>query len=59
MVKSIGLDENEWLIGNAMQTIQYKANGEASDWMLGELGIYAVSAEIGGETPETSTFFIE
>ena len=53
MVKSIGLDENEWLIGNAMQTIQYKANGEASDWMLGELGIYAVSAELGGETAET------
>ena len=59
MIKSIGLNTNEWLIGNAMQTIQYKANGEASDWMLGELGIYAVSAELGGATPETQTFFIE
>jgi len=41
-----------------MQTISYKANGEASDWMLSELGIYAVSVELGGDTIATSKFFI-
>lgn len=45
--------------GNAMQTINYRANGEASDWMLGELGIYAVSVELGGLTKSTRSFFIE
>ena len=45
--------------GNAMQTIKYRANGEASDWMLAELGIYAVSVELGGNTVENSAFFIE
>ena len=35
------------------------ANGEASDWMLGERGIYAASVELGGEVPETKTWFIE
>ena len=33
--------------GNAVDTIGYTANGEASDWMLGERGIYAISPEIG------------
>ena len=32
--------------GNGATTVQYKANGEASDWMLGERGIYAISPEI-------------
>ena len=27
--------------------------------MLGELGIYAVSIELGGDTPATSAFFIK
>ena len=33
--------------GNGAITIGYTANGEASDWMLGERGIYAISPEIG------------
>ena len=35
------------LKGNGQQTIKYDANGEASDWMLGEYGIPALSPEIG------------
>lgn len=31
--RSIGLDKS-YLIGNAAQTIGYRANGEASDYML-------------------------
>lgn len=30
-----------------METVRYVANGEASDWMLHELGIIAMSIEIG------------
>ena len=33
--------------GNGATTIGYTANGEASDWMLHELGIYALSPELG------------
>ena len=33
--------------GNGAITIGYTANGEASDWMLGVRGIYAISPEIG------------
>ena len=47
------------LVGNAISTILYTANGESSDWMLGELGIYAVSVELGGETQASRTWFIE
>lgn len=30
-----------------METVNYVANGEASDWMLNELNIIAMSIEIG------------
>lgn len=33
--------------GNGRQTILYDANGEASDWMLGQCGIVALSPELG------------
>ena len=36
-----------YIIGNGAITIGYTANGEASDWMLNELGIYAMSPELG------------
>ena len=55
--KSIGLS-SDWKIGNAMQTIEYRANGDASDWMLGELGIFALSVELGGVTTGSRSFFI-
>jgi hypothetical protein len=43
--------------GNGMETISYSANGEASDWMLGEKKILAFSPELGIKTPESETFY--
>ena len=47
-----------YLAGNGMQTIGYNANGEASDWMLHELGILAMSPELGIDDRRTEDFFI-
>lgn len=33
--------------GNAMQAIDYMANGEASDYLLGKYGIISLSPELG------------
>ena len=33
-----------------MQTIEYQANGETSDWMLHERGIIAMSPELGSDS---------
>lgn len=44
--------------GNGHVTIGYTANGEASDWMLHELGIYAMSPELGLEMKQAENFFI-
>lgn len=38
---------SKFAFGNAMETVNYVANGEASDWMLNELNIIAMSIEIG------------
>ena len=46
------------LQGNGAQTILYSANGEASDFMLANYGIYAVSHELGTSDHRTNTFFI-
>lgn len=35
------------LAGNGAQSIQYTANGEASDYMLAAHGIFAMSPELG------------
>lgn len=45
--------------GNAIQTINYLANGEASDWMLGKHGIISFSPELGGGSgnPATDNFY--
>lgn len=43
--------------GNGMQTISYSANGEASDWMLGEKKILAFSPELGLKTQDSETFY--
>ena len=45
--------------GNAYSTLGYTANGEASDWMLAERGIYALSPELGTNSPDSDHFFIE
>lgn len=44
-------------IGNGMKTIKYKANGDASDWMLGVLGIVSFSPEIGTNDTMTEVFY--
>mgnify|MGYP001626604387 CR=1 FL=1 len=56
--KKIGL-ASDIKVGSAMQTIKYPSNGDASDWMFAEKGIYAISAELGGATEKTANFFIE
>ena len=47
-----------YTIGNGATTIGYTANGEASDWMLGERGVYALSPELGTHSHKSETFFI-
>lgn len=49
---------NGYIEGNGHQTIGYTANGEASDWMLHELGIFALSPELGINNSKTDDFFI-
>ena len=36
-----------YIEGNGHTTIGYTANGEASDWMLHEMGVFAMSPELG------------
>ena len=42
-----------YIEGNGATSIGYTANGEASDWMLHELGIYAASPELGIDNRHT------
>ena len=44
--------------GNAIETVDYPADGEASDWMLGEHMIVAFSPELGSFNPKAQTFFL-
>lgn len=44
--------------GNAIETVEYATDGEASDWMLGEHKIVAFSPELGSFNPEAQTFFL-
>jgi len=37
----------------------YEVNGEASDWMLGSRGIYAMSPELSTVNPKTMEHFME
>ena len=50
---------NGYTQGNGAKTIGYTANGEASDWMLHERGIYALSPELGIKSRATEHFFIK
>lgn len=45
--------------GNAINMIDDTANGEASDWMLGEKGIIAWSPELGNSNHMTEDFYID
>ncbi len=47
------------LQGNGASTIAYTANGEASDFMLSQFGIFAISPELGTSNPATGAFYIE
>jgi hypothetical protein len=47
------------LKGNGATTVGYTANGEASDWFLGEKGIIAMSPELGTNDSRSNTFFIQ
>lgn len=58
IVKEVGLPNGN-IKGNAMQSIKYEANGEASDWFLGEHGIVSVSPELGILDSESDKFFIK
>jgi len=48
-----------YIEGNGSTTIGYSANGEASDWMLHEMGVFAMSPELGLQLQESETFFIK
>ena len=43
--------------GNGAETIRYSANGEASDWMLGEKRIVAFSPELGTKDTMSDKFY--
>jgi hypothetical protein len=44
--------------GNGVLAIGYDANGEASDWMLGDQGIAAISPELGHKNQKSESFII-
>ncbi|WP_235295662.1 M14 family metallopeptidase [Portibacter marinus] len=39
--------ENDFLAGTGIETVGYKVNGDADDWMYGHLDILAVTPEVG------------
>jgi len=45
-------------LGNGSMTVNYEANGEASDWMLAERGIIAMSPELGIADKKSNGFFL-
>jgi len=55
--KNAGLPSG-FIEGNGYATVEYTANGEASDWMLGRHGIYAMSPELGTSNKNSEDFFL-
>ncbi len=47
------------IMGNGRLTVEYPANGEASDWMLGAHNIIALSPELGTSASAAQSFFIK
>lgn len=43
--------------GNAMKTIHYQANGEATDWMLAARNVFAFSPELGIKDKASHSFY--
>ena len=52
-----GIPQNN-IEGNGFSTVNYPANGEASDWMFGQHGILAMSPELGTKDKASETFFL-
>lgn len=48
---------HNFLFGNGDKTIKYKANGDASDWMLHERKALSFSPELGNGEKVSDTFF--
>lgn len=51
--------ERQAKIGNAQSTIEYQANGEASDWMLDIHNIIAFSPEVGSDAKYSDHFYLQ
>jgi hypothetical protein len=45
-------------MGNGAETVNYIAEGEASDWMLDSMGIIAMSPELGDYSRASESFFL-
>ena len=45
------------LFGSGIQSIFYTANGDATDWMLKEKRIFAVTSELGTKNRKSEVFF--
>ena len=43
--------------GNTMSTLSYSSDGEASDWMLAEIGILSFSPELGTGDAKSESFY--
>ena len=48
---------NNFLFGNSQSIINYKGNGEASDWLLGKKKILSFSIELGNRKGNSENFF--
>ena len=46
------------IMGNGKEMVKYYSNGEASDWILSETGIIAMSPELGSQDIQSMTFDI-
>jgi len=53
--KECDLKDAKW--GNARQTVNYPANGEAADWLLNEYGTFAFSPELASPSAYSKQFF--
>ena len=55
-IRDSGLLPEGMLFGNGIQTINYKANGDATDWMAKQ-GVMSISPELGTNNRATDHFF--
>ena len=55
--KKEGEFPQNFLFGNADNTIKYKANGDATDWFLGKKNILSFSPELGNGKKNSDVFY--